>query len=193
MWVHRYCALWVLWQYSRLKHRFFKDVKCTQTFFTRSSESSGMYCRVLNWMSTDVSEARAASIIRVMIALMEAARTSETSVNIQLRTRQYIPEDSELHTRRRENLKSHILHSFTCGTDVPGWLAATSSLIAKSCTWAYIKFRAGIFSLSADCTCFVPFFNHTENKVCKKNINWGLSKTEHFESFSLYWRNKVYR
>jgi hypothetical protein len=40
---------------------------------------------------------------------MEAARTSETSVDIQLRTRQYIPEDSELHTRRRENLKSHIL------------------------------------------------------------------------------------
>jgi hypothetical protein len=31
----------------------------------------------------------------------------ETSVDIQLRTRQYIPEDSELHTRRCENLKSH--------------------------------------------------------------------------------------
>jgi hypothetical protein len=26
--------------------------------------SSGMYCRVRNWMSTDVSEVRAASIIR---------------------------------------------------------------------------------------------------------------------------------
>jgi hypothetical protein len=39
--------------------------------------------------------------------MMEAARTSETSVGIQLRTRQYIPEDSEFHTRRRENLKSH--------------------------------------------------------------------------------------
>jgi hypothetical protein len=38
---------------------------------------------------------------------MEAASTSETSVDIQLRTRQYIPEDSEFHTRRRENLKSH--------------------------------------------------------------------------------------
>jgi hypothetical protein len=37
-------------------------------------------------MSTDVSEVRAASIIRA---------------------RQYIPEDSELHTRRRENLKPH--------------------------------------------------------------------------------------
>jgi hypothetical protein len=29
--------------------------------------------------------------------MMEAARTSETSVDIKLRTRQYIPEDSELH------------------------------------------------------------------------------------------------
>jgi hypothetical protein len=55
-------------------------------------------------MSTNVSEVRAASIIRAMV---EAARTSETSVDNQLRTGQYIPEDSELHTRRRGNLKSH--------------------------------------------------------------------------------------
>jgi hypothetical protein len=47
-------------------------------------------------MSTDVSEVRAASII---IALMiEAACTSKTSVDIELRTQQYIPENSELHT-----------------------------------------------------------------------------------------------
>jgi hypothetical protein len=39
---------------------------------------------------------------------MEAAGTSETSVGIQLRKQQYIPEESELHTCRRENLKSHI-------------------------------------------------------------------------------------
>jgi hypothetical protein len=40
---------------------------------------------------------------------MEAARTSETSVENYFK-RQYIPEDnSELHTRRRENLKSHKL------------------------------------------------------------------------------------
>jgi hypothetical protein len=39
--------------------------------------------------------------------MMEAARTSETSVDNYF-TRQYIPEyKSELHTRRRENLKSH--------------------------------------------------------------------------------------
>jgi hypothetical protein len=67
-----------------------------------------MYCRVLNLVSNDVSEVRAAS----NKAKMEAARTSETSVDIQLRTRQYIPEDSELHTRRRENFKSHIFQQY---------------------------------------------------------------------------------
>jgi hypothetical protein len=40
--------------------------------------------------------------------MMEAARTSETSVDNQLRTRQYIPEDSEFHTRRRENEISQV-------------------------------------------------------------------------------------
>jgi hypothetical protein len=78
---------------------------------TCCSESSGMYCRVLNWMWTDVSEIRAGSIIALV---MEASRTSETSVDIQLRTRQYIPEDSELHTCRRENLKtrSYLLYGY---------------------------------------------------------------------------------
>jgi hypothetical protein len=33
--------------------------------------------------------------------MMEAARTSETSVDIQLRTRQYIPDDSENHSITR--------------------------------------------------------------------------------------------
>jgi cell division protein FtsL len=59
-------------------------------------------------MLINASEVRTASIIRVMIALMmEAVLTSQTLVNINLTTRQYIPEDSKLHTRRRENLKSH--------------------------------------------------------------------------------------
>jgi hypothetical protein len=49
-------------------------------------------------MSTDISEVRAAFIIDLT---MEAAHTSETSVDIDFTTQQYIPEDSELHTRRR--------------------------------------------------------------------------------------------
>jgi hypothetical protein len=53
-----------------------------------------MYCRVLNWLSTDVSEVRAADINRALF--IDGARTTETSTDKQLRTRQYIPEDSGL-------------------------------------------------------------------------------------------------
>jgi hypothetical protein len=53
------------------------------------------------------------SIIRAMIALkMEAASTSETSVNFYQTTRRNIPEDSHLHTRHRENLKSHLFTNY---------------------------------------------------------------------------------
>jgi hypothetical protein len=46
---------------------------------------------------TDVSEVRTASIIRASIALMmEAVRTSKTSMNFNVATERYIPEDSEL-------------------------------------------------------------------------------------------------
>jgi hypothetical protein len=39
---------------------------------------------------------------------MEAACTSETSVNFYQTTRRSIPEDSHLHSHRRENLKSRL-------------------------------------------------------------------------------------
>jgi hypothetical protein len=62
------------------------------------------YCRYVKCAKSHI----VVGPLKVWVALtMEAARTSETSVDIQLTTRQYIPEDSELHTRRRENLKSH--------------------------------------------------------------------------------------
>jgi hypothetical protein len=54
-----------------------------------------------------------AYIIRAMNAMtMEAVRTSETSVYFSEIIRRYIPESCHLHTRRRENLKSHIV--FMC-------------------------------------------------------------------------------
>jgi hypothetical protein len=40
--------------------------------------------------------------------MMEAASISETSVNIYQTTRRTNPEDGHLHTRHRENLKSHM-------------------------------------------------------------------------------------
>jgi hypothetical protein len=53
---------------------------------------------------TDVSEVRTSSIIAL---LTEAVRTSETSVNFNVTTLRYIPEESKLYTGRRQNLKSH--------------------------------------------------------------------------------------
>jgi hypothetical protein len=41
--------------------------------------------------------------------MMEAVSTYETSVNFYQTAQRNIPEDSHLHTRRRENLKSHLV------------------------------------------------------------------------------------
>jgi hypothetical protein len=43
--------------------------------------------------------------------MMEAASASETSVNFYQTTGRNNPEDSRLHNRRRENLKSHIINN----------------------------------------------------------------------------------
>jgi hypothetical protein len=54
---------------------------------------------------TDVSEVHTVFIIALM---MEAVRTSETSVNFNVTTWRVVPEDSTLHARRRESPKSHM-------------------------------------------------------------------------------------
>jgi hypothetical protein len=46
----------------------------------------------------------------IIALMMEAARTSETLVNFYQTTRCYNSEDSNLHTHRRENLKSYLLY-----------------------------------------------------------------------------------
>jgi hypothetical protein len=56
---------------------------------------------------------------------MEIVRSSETFVN--QTTRYYIPEDYHLHTRRRENLKSHL-----------NWLVHI--LLGAACTVPYAMF-----------------------------------------------------
>jgi hypothetical protein len=53
---------------------------------------------------------------------MEALRNSETSVNFNVTTLRYVPEDSKLHTRRREYLKSHtnrMLSACLCAPVIP--------------------------------------------------------------------------
>jgi hypothetical protein len=48
----------------------------------------------------------------IQLLMMEAASISERSVNVHQTTRRNNPEDSHIRTRRRENLKSHILVFF---------------------------------------------------------------------------------
>jgi hypothetical protein len=63
-----------------------------------------MYRRVVTLKLIDVSKVHTASFISL---ITEKVRISETSGNLKVTTRPYIPEDSILHTRRRVNLKSH--------------------------------------------------------------------------------------
>jgi hypothetical protein len=74
---------------------------------------------------------------------MEAARTSETSVDNYF-TRQYIPEDkSELHIRSRENLKSHrdCKHFLNDGQVGGGYniQRASMNLLKKKCKFTWTR------------------------------------------------------
>jgi hypothetical protein len=66
---------------------------------------------------TDVSEVLIASI--VIALMMEAVNTSETSVNFYQTTQHNIPEDSHLHTCRRDNPKSHLLCNILIEFTIP--------------------------------------------------------------------------
>jgi hypothetical protein len=94
-------------------------------------EYSGMYRRVVKLMLTNVSEVRTVSIIIAL--MMEAARTRETLVSINLTTRHYIEEDSKLHTRRRENFKSHI--KIRCITGRPIWCVVGLPIVFNGGLW----------------------------------------------------------
>jgi hypothetical protein len=72
--------------------------------YKRGNKISG-YIKSENFLKIrTLWDAAPCSLIAMMI---EAVRISETSVNSNETTRLYIPEGSNFHIRRRENLKSH--------------------------------------------------------------------------------------
>jgi hypothetical protein len=77
--------------------------------------------------------------------MMEAARTSETLVNFYQTTRSYNPEDSNLHTHRRENLKSYSVQNIrhyhclrSCVQAVSLYFGISISMSRKQRLYIYI-------------------------------------------------------
>jgi hypothetical protein len=91
--------------------------------------SSGIWRRVVHWVSTDALEEHIASILRVKkvssashllsrwfltelifsTLKMKMICSSETSIDTQWTTRSYIPEDGTLHNHCCENLRSYVI------------------------------------------------------------------------------------
>jgi hypothetical protein len=94
---------------------------------------------------------------------MEAARTSETSVDNHF-TRQYNPEDSsEHHTRRRENLKSHMLHFVhqTKPVFTATCLKQESQQLSRE--YAYMSARSGVSA----------FWHSSDQAIAVTDYVWG--------------------
>jgi hypothetical protein len=72
----------------------------------------------------------AAAVIGVIALMMEATNTSENSVNFYQNARRYNPEESHLHTRRRENLKSYYI-LFSCSLIILSGLILSELLTAS--------------------------------------------------------------
>jgi hypothetical protein len=90
--------------------------------------------------------------------MMEAVDTSETTVNFYDTTRCDKPEDSHVHTRRHENLKSHsvciclpllLLSRTVLKNDVGAALSRDVNMFLlkgkKKVTWYVLKYRLGNF------------------------------------------------
>jgi hypothetical protein len=77
-----------------------------------STETHGNECRLGSCLSALQVTIPANLLMRlIFVLMMEAVRTTEMSVYSDETARRYIPEGSNLHTRRHENLKSHIVVS----------------------------------------------------------------------------------
>jgi hypothetical protein len=109
------------------------------TYYTQKIASSGML-RFVALVGTDFSEDLSASFIRVfllsvhrllitasvpsspiLVTLMKEAPSSYETWVLTRATRRNIPEYAILHSHRRENLKSYILHSLEIASTACNW------------------------------------------------------------------------
>jgi hypothetical protein len=93
--------------YIFLKFRFFWDEARTASIIRAMKHQSTSM-----WLHGATSK-KTLNFILTAMRTWNLTYSSETSVHFNVTTRHYIPGDSKLHTRRRENLKSH-LHFLLC-------------------------------------------------------------------------------
>jgi hypothetical protein len=110
------------------------------TFQARRLPSSGIYRRIVRWVSTDVSEehrlhlqGRRDNFSKKPASkqVIKAICSSETSVDSQQTTGHYIPKDGTIYNHFCENLKSYI-----SGTFGEHWLSALNckKFIMEECS-----------------------------------------------------------
>jgi hypothetical protein len=84
--------------------------------------------------------------------------TSETSVNFNVTTRRYIPEDAKLHTHRSENLKSHNTKSSLTLSEPTfkstwlcyWWSISRSVLVSSPCWVSWPHFESYVWQLRCE-------------------------------------------
>jgi hypothetical protein len=84
----------------------------TNLIFFSETETNNKACHVELEVLTAASMKITVFWVDAIAVMMEAVCTSETSVNFHHSTRCNNPEDSHLHTRRRENVKSHLVNLY---------------------------------------------------------------------------------
>jgi hypothetical protein len=112
------------------------------------------------------------SLAMIIALMMEAARTSETLENYYQTTRCYNPEDSNLHTHHRENLKSYLVMDTSENYCKAIHLLNKHSTILRPASHAYalIKPSSGapdVFKTAVEFTLIV-FLLLPECKMCDK-------------------------
>jgi hypothetical protein len=108
--------------------------------------------------------------------LMEAVRTSETSVNSHQSTRRYNPQGSHLHTHRRENSKSYAVFAVSTRHFTDTAMTGKSSVTSRS-----RRTRQLILQEAPDWKTAVRFHERAQTAEKFSNINnraWKVQSTQ---------------